>query len=170
MIRTNEQAINSLYLKYLIGGIDTLSTQDSTDIALLALACPVEAGSAVYKARSLYAQYQPLLAYNDSSLCDPQNPNARMYKPGNNTISNQYSSLKLYPNPVKSILNIEYPDAGVLEISDITSRKLKVIQLPENVGGKLSFDISSLPPGVCICKYIVNKQLIKIVKIVLAHE
>jgi len=39
MILINEQTINSLYLKYLIGGIDTLTAQDSVDIAVLALAC-----------------------------------------------------------------------------------------------------------------------------------
>jgi len=170
MTLTNEPTINSLYLKYLIGGIDTLTAQDSVDIAALALACPVEAGSAVYKARILYAQYQPLLPYNDSVLCDPQNNNARFYKSGEAALPIQHTTLKLYPNPVKNVLNIEYPDAGILELSDMTSRKVRSIKLNDNSGGKLVVNISELPTGVYTCRYIVENLCVKVVKIELHHE
>lgn len=85
----------------------------------LANQCPFVGGSAVYKARSLYALYQPGFYIDDMALCNA----AGVYKNGNglfddeneflnnlqghlSTNSSGREMLQIYPNPTQRIVNI----------------------------------------------------------------
>ena len=79
------------------------------------------------------------------------------------------STFKLYPNPTNGALNIEFTEAGTLEIADITGRRLKTISLLNTQSGKAIVILADLPAGVCICRYIVNGRLKSIDKITIIH-
>ncbi|MBS1628638.1 MAG: hypothetical protein JST27_01150 [Bacteroidetes bacterium] len=166
----NERDINTIYLKYLVGGPDTLSVEDSSAIANIAFQCVLEGGKAVFKARSLFAMYQPLISLRDIDICglplDTGNQgNQRMLPSGNRS-----TDFRLYPNPVSGMLYVEYPVGGQLEISDMTSRKVSSLTLPGKDGGKASFSLEHLPAGVFVCRYYVNGNLRELRKIIIVHE
>ncbi len=79
-------------------------------------------------------------------------------------------ALQLYPNPTNGILNIQYTQAGSLELYDITNRRLKTILLPDAAAGKAIADIGGLPSGVVICRYLVDGKLSQTRKIMVLHE
>jgi hypothetical protein len=161
--------------------------QDSAVVADLAMQCPLLGGTAVYKARSLYSHYVPLLTYSDQDLCGGL-PRSSISSSNNTAIHNinqnngpaggikphtesmLSSRFQLYPNPVSNTLNIEYPSAGVLEITDITNRKLKTIILSNAKGGRATVNLGELPAGMCICRYIVDGKLEEVLKITLLHD
>lgn len=79
------------------------------------------------------------------------------------------SSVKLYPNPVNDVLNIEYagnPQKVVqLEILAISGKQISVRNLYDvEPGQQISINVSSLRRGIYICKLISEKQLIGIQK------
>lgn len=78
--------------------------------------------------------------------------------------------LQLYPNPVTGILNITYSEAGSLEISDITGRRIKTIALLGTKGGKAIVDMRGIATGVCICRYYADGKLMEVRKIMIQHE
>jgi len=79
------------------------------------------------------------------------------------------SSVKLYPNPVNDVLNIEYagnPQKVVqLEILAISGKQISVRNLYDvEPGQQISINVSSLRRGIYICKLISEKHLIGIEK------
>jgi hypothetical protein len=65
----NVQTINNIDLKLLRWGVDSLSEAEKLELEIIANLCPFVGGSAVYKARSLYALINPMAQYNDRFLC-----------------------------------------------------------------------------------------------------
>ncbi len=84
--------------------------------------------------------------------------------------SNSNTDFRLYPNPVSGMLYVEYPAGGQLEISDMTSRKVASLTLPDKNGGKASLSLGCLPAGVFVCRYFVNGSLRELHKIIVVHE
>ncbi|HEY3373071.1 MAG TPA: PKD domain-containing protein [Prolixibacteraceae bacterium] len=78
-------------------------------------------------------------------------------------------SVKLYPNPVKDVLNILYAGNRLnemqLEICDMSGRSVS-LQKFYNVesGQQISLNVNSLPKGIYLCKMIAQKQVIRIEK------
>ena len=79
-------------------------------------------------------------------------------------------AFRLYPNPTSGKLTIEFAESGILEIADVTGRRLKTVPLNNTQSGKTVIDLSELPAGAYICKYLVNGLLRETHKIILAHE
>jgi parallel beta-helix repeat protein len=65
-----EQVVNDIYFKTITNTSDTLQIADKQTIEALAKSCPLLNGSAVYKARTLWAQYEPWLSYDDLYICN----------------------------------------------------------------------------------------------------
>ena len=77
--------------------------------------------------------------------------------------------VKLYPNPVKNVLNLQYSGSGLnemqLEICDMSGRSV-LLQKFYNVesGQQISLNVNSLSKGIYLCKMISGKQVIRIEK------
>ena len=83
----------------------------------------------------------------------------------------QVQSGKLFPNPVKDVLNIHYSGSGLnemqVEICDITGKRIS-IQKIYNVesGQNISLNVNSLHKGIYLFKMISGKQLIGVQKFI----
>lgn len=181
----NEQTINSVYLKFIAKGLDSLNAADSATIAALAMTCPLAGGSAVYKARSLYALYQPLMSYgdidrcNDNGVFDAENSflldttiqadtgyesQARQLKSDDNVFF-------IYPNPSKGKITVGYCKGGIMEIKGATSRELLSIKLPEvKQMTRIQIDLSSLFSGLYICRYLIDGHVANYRRLIIINE
>jgi hypothetical protein len=177
----NERDINTIYLKLQRYGLDSLTEDDSTIIANLAAQCPYIGGTAVYKARSLNAMYNPAILYDDIKICNNigvyktgdgndendrrktvyENENKFLKNIGKKNIERKDYLFKLYPNPASTQLTITYSlnhtEKGKLIIYDILGREQIQIDLQNNVN-KVSVNIQSLPQGIYMYKFFVNNN------------
>jgi hypothetical protein len=62
--------INAIYLKYATLRARFTQYEDSIRIDNLANHCPYIGGTAVYKARALYAMYAPAGIFDDMKICN----------------------------------------------------------------------------------------------------
>jgi hypothetical protein len=81
------------------------------------------------------------------------------------------SELKLYPNPVKDVLNIQYSGKLLnemqIEICDIAGRSISSQKVYDvEPGQNISLNVNSLRNGIYLCKIISGKQLIGLEKFV----
>jgi hypothetical protein len=102
-----EKDLNRIYLDVLTQGWQDLSTADFEQLEELALSCPFVNGSAVYKARSLFAHIQPGISYNDLEICNA----VGVYKNGIGATSvvdriSEDLQVFIYPNPVNDQIKI----------------------------------------------------------------
>ncbi|MBU3675668.1 MAG: T9SS type A sorting domain-containing protein [Chitinophagaceae bacterium] len=115
----HEYEINRIYLRYLRYGSDSLSAADAALIEDLATQCPYIGGTAVFKARSLFALYQPGFYIDDMAVCNA----AGVYKNGkglfdeenellNNLVGqgqktdSEQNEVWVYPNPTQGVVTI----------------------------------------------------------------
>ncbi|MBK6818880.1 MAG: T9SS type A sorting domain-containing protein [Bacteroidetes bacterium] len=177
----NEGMVNDIYIKVLEYGIDSLTTEDSTNLATLATMCPYIGGTAVYKARGLYSMYQPALMYDDIAICnaigvykpngnsnnpkgifDNENKYLQTLKP-TNRILEKYSEypFTLYPNPASTTVTIAYElsknQKGLVIVYDILGREQMKIDLHSD-NNKVSINVSLLKQGLYTYKYLVNNR------------
>lgn len=179
---SNEQRINTIYLRMIRFGVDSISLEDWEFIHLLAPQCPYIGGSAVYKARTLNYFLEPSAMYDDMKACNA----IGVYKPGSSAAStNSISSLIttedealsriksnqdvmainqvdfiVYPKPTSGVLHVQYQalNQGELKIMDITGRVVKSVLLPKGEN-KLTFDIDGISSGVYTYKHIVSGSI-----------
>ena len=134
-------------------------------------------GTAVYKARSMWATYEPAFMYDDIKLCN--NPGVYKNRGNNNglfTKENEYlKSLKrneaipilgfgdfiIYPNPANNIINIKYNikenEKACVIIYDIVGRERLKINLKSNIN-QVSININTLETGIYCYKYLVENN------------
>jgi hypothetical protein len=174
----NEHDINEIYLKMLAKSIDALDSEDSTRIVELAHLCPYIGGTAVYKARALYAMYNPANMFDDMAICnaigvykidnsgngkglfDAENAYLQSLKPKANILSQQGEHpFLLYPNPAITTVTIAYElgktEKGMVIMYDILGREQLKIDLHPGYN-KMSINVSLLKQGIYTYKYIVN--------------
>ena len=159
---TNEKIINNLYITYMRNGFTNFTEQEALLIENLAMQCPYVGGSGVYKARNLYALYNPMQAYEDIEICNAvgvfknskglfDDENEMLDSMSNNsltTITNQ-NKLTLYPNPATTEITVEYnaTENTLLTIYDITGRAVLQTELSSK-NNNLKIDISRLANSV----------------------
>jgi hypothetical protein len=173
----NEKLINAIYLKLERYGIDYLSIVDKNFIHDLANQCPYIAGSAVYKARTLIAIYNPMIMFYDIEICN----NVGLYKTNNSsnvedglfkkenvylknfkktpTEIRKTPDFVVYPNPNSGIINLIYellPNKnGHLIIYDVLGNKL--IEVPLAISStKTMINIKNLSSGVYIYRFFIG--------------
>ena len=81
------------------------------------------------------------------------------------------ASVKLYPNPVKDVLNIKYAGKMLnemqIEICDIAGRSISSQKVYDvEPGQNISLNVNSLRNGIYLCKMVSGKQVIGIEKFV----
>jgi hypothetical protein len=87
-----------------------------------------------------------------------------------NSIENAYE-VKLYPNPARDVLNIQYAgrrlNEMVIEISDFSGRRVLTRNIQNvDAGQTIGLNVQSLANGIYFCKMISGQQLIGIEKFV----
>lgn len=156
---------NATYLKVLAYGYDTLTVNEKNYIETLALACPFVEGTAVLKARMLYAHFNPAMDYNNLVICN----NAGVFKNGKGLFDDEDSLLQnlsgagtkeikhilhdndiiVYPNPTTGILNISYQlnkDATFI-LYDIVGREIMKTTLSAK-NNKATIELKNTPIGI----------------------
>jgi Secretion system C-terminal sorting domain len=184
----NEQLINRVYFKILREGVDSLNDDDSTIVVELAKQCPYQAGSAVYKARTLNAIYNPAMIFDDIKLCnsvgvfkssngnnntglfDGENGYLQNLKPDTETSVLETDELIVYPNPASNQLNIRYncKENSTLQLMNILGVLLKEIDLSKNVQ-RVTISINDLPTGVYTYRHIQNKTNLHTGKLIITN-
>ncbi len=184
----NEKIVNEFYYQIMEDGMASLRLSDRDNLEFLAKSCPYVEGPAVYKARSLWANYEPWYEYYDLDICN----NAGQNKGGkglfdddnealNNLISNSNhaenilqlfsdANFSVYPNPASTQLTLDYELANVeqahFELLDVTGRIMLTMSLSPNTTST-SINISKLTRGVYLYRYVVNNSALHTGKIVL---
>lgn len=78
-------------------------------------------------------------------------------------------SVKLFPNPVTDVLNIQYSGTRLnemqLEICDVAGRRISLQKFYDvEPGQQISLNVNSLRKGIYLCKMLSDKQIIRIEK------
>jgi Secretion system C-terminal sorting domain len=183
----NEQAVNDIYIRLLKYGFFSLNEDDKDLITSLANSCPYSNGSAVFKARSLYAMYNPAAMYDDIKFCnavgvykeDIQNSNLTglssqemellalsQIKASPENIKLNEHDLLIFPNPTEGIIHIQYNEliGSEIEIMDATGRIVKKIILPE-ADKEVEFNLTELASGLYTYIHKVNGKQLNIGKL-----
>lgn len=156
-----EKDLNRIYLDVLTHGWQNLTTADFEQLEELALSCPFVNGSAVYKARSLYAHIQPGLSYNDLEICNAVGvyKNLRSDNSENDLFGDAFEIL-IYPNPAIDRLNIhtslDHKQMNI-RLFDMTGNNVKDVCLPVH-DGKTELEVSSLHQGIYNLQIIIGDQ------------
>ncbi|MCX6272137.1 MAG: hypothetical protein NTU44_13145 [Bacteroidetes bacterium] len=155
----NEKYITDIYLNTVARGIFDLTEDQISLIAEVANQCPLAGGNAVYLARSLYALVHDTI-YDDKQLC---------YLAGiknvkqNKEKANRSQSFKLFPNPAKDVVTIEWQNTSdeFVKVEFITpigqTYYQEIISL---LSGKHEINLSKWKTGVYqVCfQYANNKE------------
>ena len=175
----NERLINGIYIKYLRAGATAFTEAEWQTISDLATQCPYIGGSAVLKARNLYTLINPLVGFEDVTLCN----SVGVYKNGNNAFNDENNMLdslsaagvnlvdanrlKIYPNPANSEINITYNTQVESQfiIYDITGRVIIETILPAK-NAKVSIDVSRISNGVYTYKQSIGERVVNTGKFV----
>ena len=85
----------------------------------------------------------------------------------NENFNTEISQLKIYPNPTKDILNIDFQEIenpiGIIKIHSLEGRLIETLAVESN--NIVTLDLSQLSNGIYLCHYINDKE-IKTVKII----
>lgn len=184
----NEQLINEIYLG-LFDGFENLSEGTIAIVNELANKCPYQEGSAVYKARTLNALFNPTLLYDDIKICNSvgyyrtsnsnnqantkglfgkENDFLKTVKPNNNSSVINTNEIKVYPNPANTILNIQYniDKEASFTILDMLGRKIIETNLSDK-SNYATIDVSKLTTGIYIYQLSADNMIFKSDKIVI---
>ena len=138
----NQKFANSLWLKSLLNGIQSISDSQMTLLANLAYQCPLEAGQGVITARAILMQLGNY-SFDDRNLCQPvenrENKNATNIR-----------EVEFYPNPASSEITLAFPSnlhCQRLKIVNIVGQVLSILESPKS--GQ-SVRIGSLANGLYI--------------------
>ncbi len=178
-LEVNERMVNSCYMKWQNDGIEGLTESETTFIETMALSCPFVNGTAVYKARTIYASIHPTIVYNDWTICH----NNGVYKNGNSfSMDNlgtidpillqniEHSVISIYPNPASTHITIdyalEYNEHATLALYDIIGKEQLKIDLLPSVNRVIA-NISGLKTGVYVYKYFTSTKTLQTGKLII---
>lgn len=163
----NARWANSRYMDMLEYSVDTLLVGETADsLETLANACPLIAGTAVYRARALLGMLLPGLHYDDLIICNAQGVFKQGQQqeviPGRQKPADEFL---VYPVPASGMLYVRYKLAGLMEILDLLGRTCASYTL--NDEGSIALDVSKLPRGVLAYRFLTNDGNVFVGKIIL---
>lgn len=155
----NEEFVQQLFLKSLLGQVEKISNTDIERLKKLADANPNAEGNAVYKARTILARLESKTALDfEISTTDFEL---------SSTPSKQISqelNLEIFPNPTSDILFVELPQVDLKNTSatiyDLTGNRILSQSMKEQI-----FNVSSLAEGFYFLKVYQGEKLIGVEKI-----
>jgi hypothetical protein len=139
--------------------------------------CPYVNGSAVYKARGIYAMFVPGVDYDDMEVCN----SIGVYKGGESLyekenevlgIINQkpISDLRIYPNPTSEVLTLEFSPQvemkGELMILDLLGNVIQYHSINSNLN-ITTVHLKKLNSGIYIYKFVDDNEKIYTGKLVI---
>ncbi|MFN0201217.1 MAG: T9SS type A sorting domain-containing protein, partial [Bacteroidia bacterium] len=142
----NERVVNEIYLSTLVRGIYELDEGQVSLLEGIIHQCPMSGGTAVYRARALYAMYNMEEEYDDSEVCNSQGISWRQMQATKADIA---AEVNIYPNPTEGKLTIELAKTSnydKLFIYNSLGQIVRHIELAEIK--ELKLDVSNLPKGV----------------------
>ncbi len=155
------------YLKERLYGIGSITQSEWEEIGNMANLCPLEAGRAVYGARTLYKKFSRNAEFDDNLICEVDKMQELTIRNDGSTLQND---LKIYPNPTNDYLNVEFTNEDEKEV------KIEIVDTRGNVLNKFDLgvekDISDqiqtdkLFNGVYFANIYFDNKLVKSVKIV----
>ena len=166
--------VNRFTIKWLASGISSFNQTERDSIKYIADLCPFVGGLAVYRARMLYNNIEPM-AWADRVICNALFSNKNEGNEDDSRIDESllalidHEGLKLYPNPASTILTLEYNlqlfEKGELVFYDLLGREYLRVTL-SSYSNKVSFPIDTLPKGLYLCKYFVDGIGLQVKKII----
>jgi hypothetical protein len=99
--QSTEKTIGRLIVEIVLDGIDSLTSSDITTLETIASYCPLEAGDAVYWARSLVSRIDPQARFDDRVDCAVAPPKAKKVSEDELAVD-----ILLYPNPSTDVLTL----------------------------------------------------------------
>ena len=157
---------------------DTLTGENIDSLRVYAYLCPLEYGNSVYNARALLTKVDSIgTTYISScegstmvkSMITGNNDNNQEQE--NVLNNNNNENIKVYPNPAKDKLVVEYylPDnvgSKHFELFDILGNKLKSVLLTGNIGS-ISISVEDLKEGMYLYRFISSNKIISYNKLVI---
>ena len=145
----NEKELNDIYYSSIVNGNSNLSSVKITSLLDIANQCPIQGGMAVYKARGLYALFDPTVEWNDDITC-MQNGVLLRRKP-----TNSLPEIGLFPNPTTGRLTVVYSleeyEKGLLEVIDIAGKTVSQ-RTVTNKSSTIEMNCSFLQNGIYFVK------------------
>jgi len=141
----NEKSVNQIFLQTLALGNMDLSETQITVLQGIAEGCPLSDGESVLRARAML-QLAPgtQMDYDDISICGGGE------RSENNKMVGQ-TSIRIYPNPAKDVLSIDYEGIGDLSaqfmLLNAQGQMVRIITLPPNQG-IIQLPLNGLPGGI----------------------
>jgi len=169
VFEANAKSINTLYLRAMEYGIDSLDQEEIDEAETLANSCPLLGGNAVFRARALIGMLNPGTHYDDIIICNSQG----VYKNGNSKLQNQIKMLQdaikrnelddtgvsIYPNPASSDIVIEYLlgeyEQADLTFYDLLGNKIKNVKLYSDAV-KRTISVDELASGLYVYHFITS--------------
>ena len=111
-----ERRINNIYLNTIAQNNFDFKEEQIAELAYVAHLCPALGGTAVFKARSLYALLNDTVLYNDEAACLEQGVMYRLSQsvsPGTSITNSQ--QLNIYPNPTQGRFLIKSSSSEPIE-------------------------------------------------------
>jgi hypothetical protein len=150
----------------------TLNKQELVDLTELAKQCPLEYGTAVYKARVLLRRFDNN-EYTNKCEIPPRKDKGRSGDRGENnsdynkTVNEQTNNLekniKVYPNPANSELFVEYnlekEQKGIFEIFDLLGNRIVQQNLTNN-NNLIKISLNDFNSGFYFYKIIIDNNVV----------
>lgn len=130
VLESNQQQVKDVFLNTIAKGSYKLNDEQFDIIKDIAGQCPLEGGRSVYKARSLYSLIDETMSYEDAcaqvsarSMQNTETENAEELR--NKAAVN--TSFKVYPNPAKDVLTIDYrlKSDGYIVLYDLYGKEVR---------------------------------------------
>ncbi|HKK79034.1 MAG TPA: hypothetical protein VJ933_05365 [Phaeodactylibacter sp.] len=155
---TNERFVNELFLSTVAQGYLPDDELDIEQLWSIATQCPLEGGDAVFRARSIYRLFDPLIYFPDDSLC--QSDSLELRQPLKAEKQLPALTYRLFPNPSSGELPhisfsspLESP--ATVRFFRISGEEVTTLQL--NTGFKSGLATNTpLRPGVYTCIITLN--------------
>ncbi|MBL0329601.1 MAG: T9SS type A sorting domain-containing protein [Bacteroidetes bacterium] len=167
-IETNQKLINDIVINNYLDNI-TYTASQIGDLRVLANKCPFTDGVGVYQARVLLSEVDSLgtFYYNP---CETGEEVRTMSFANNDMVSDENTSILIYPNPASNQLTINYKvedtDEAVFEIYNLIGEKV-MIQVLNASKNEQTISVSLLNSGVYFYKYSINGRNVKASKLVI---
>lgn len=136
------QAVNRIYLETFAAGITEFTQSQHDSLETIAKKNSLEYGYAVIQARVMLRAYSDTTIYADSLIINPSGSNKKA-----SLFVDQNTGIKIYPNPVTDVLNIENVESGLIQVKDLNGK----LVLERNVTEKsIQINLSEIPAGVYV--------------------
>ncbi len=173
MYEANEKVVNDIYLSTAAKSNNDFSTSQIDELLVIASQCPLEGGTAVFKARGLLALAEIDNDYDDELICIANGTPLRLGSTKNEEENGGdkgilENSFKIYPNPVSEVLNIEYKIAenAEIEIYNLLGKEC-YFGILNSENDLIEIDLSEFSNGAYFYSIIIKGQRVKLGSFVL---